>query len=172
MRMIPTILKNLVNKPATQPHPFIKRAIPAIYRGILTIEPEKCIMCKACATKCPTGCISVDPSSGLWKRDIMACVYCGVCVEVCPVKCIHMENAYTQPMSERQTQEYQCKPRVKKSAADKKDSKPEPRAENAAQTEQPVQATAEAAPESTADQAENAPVKEHENNEGNADPAS
>ncbi len=153
MHMLPGILKNLVRKPATQPHPFVKRDVPAAYRGFLTMDAEKCIMCRACSLKCPTGCITVEPASGLWRRNIMACVYCNVCAEVCPVKCIHLNNSSTPPMAERQVQEYQCKPRVKKEKAAS--------AEAASEVKQP-ESDAEAAqtPAEAPAEAESAPVNE------------
>lgn len=68
----------------------------AIYRneqGIVLIEQEKCVGCKACLEACPFGAMQFDP----WKEKAIKCDLCferlmnsGVpaCASVCPTRCI------------------------------------------------------------------------------------
>ena len=114
MLMTKTILTNLINKYATQMHPFEKQVIPESYRGRFNFEADKCIMCQSCAIKCPTKCITIDADAGIWHQDAMSCVHCAVCVEICPTSCITMINEYRSPFIERMSMEYKCTPRPKK----------------------------------------------------------
>ena len=114
MWMTKVILGNLLNKYSTKLHPFEKREMPEAYRGQFKLDSELCIMCQACALKCPTKCITIEPELGLWTQDAMACVHCAVCVEVCPTSCLTMTKEYRSPYIKRMTQEFRCPPRIKK----------------------------------------------------------
>jgi len=51
-------------------------------RGVVVIDEEKCIGCKACIMQCPFGAIFFDPD----KRVAIKCDLCGgdpMCVKVC-----------------------------------------------------------------------------------------
>jgi formate hydrogenlyase subunit 6/NADH:ubiquinone oxidoreductase subunit I len=82
--MIPVVIKNLLSRSATRPYPRTPRRLPPGVRGQLVNDAEKCILCGACARKCPSQCLTVKREEGLWQCDPFACVYCGNCVEVCP----------------------------------------------------------------------------------------
>lgn len=44
---------------------------------------DDCISCGACASECPTECIS--EGDGKYVIDADACIECGSCAAVCPV---------------------------------------------------------------------------------------
>ncbi|WP_027187947.1 4Fe-4S binding protein [Desulfovibrio cuneatus] len=114
MLMGRTIIKNLLHKYATRLHPYEQRILPDKFRGRFRFIIDKCIMCRNCAVKCPTKCITIDPETGLWEREVMACVYCGVCADVCPTGCIIMTNVYRPPITEPTKLTFMCTPRPKK----------------------------------------------------------
>ena len=114
MFMTKTILGNLLHKYSTRLYPAEQRAMPAGNRGNLTIDADKCIACRICANKCPTGVITVDPENGKWEQRINGCVYCGVCADVCPTHCITMATDYRRPFMEPAVLRCNVKARPKK----------------------------------------------------------
>ena len=114
MLMVKTIIKNMFSRYATRLHPYQQRVLPDGFRGRFKFATEKCIMCCACAQKCPTKCLRIEPETGLWSRENMACIYCEVCADSCPTGCITMTNVYGRPLTAPRFLEFQCKPRVKK----------------------------------------------------------
>ncbi len=66
------------------------------HRGMIYLEPSKCIMCYACSKVCPAQCIVIEgvrlKSDNYMTRftvDNSKCIFCGLCTEVCPTDCIH-----------------------------------------------------------------------------------
>ena len=73
----------------------------------LMLDPEPCILCRACEDVCPWNCIFMldtgivreteDPSTGdlvqqaeaVFVVDDNACTRCSVCVERCPSDCLY-----------------------------------------------------------------------------------
>jgi formate hydrogenlyase subunit 6/NADH:ubiquinone oxidoreductase subunit I len=73
----------------------------------LMLDPEPCILCRACEDVCPWNCIfmldtgivreTVDPATGelveraeaVFVVDDNACTRCSVCVERCPSDCLY-----------------------------------------------------------------------------------
>src|SRR5919198_830466 len=47
----------------------------------LMLDPEPCILCRACEDVCPWNCI--------FMLDDNACTRCSVCVERCPSDCLY-----------------------------------------------------------------------------------
>ena len=47
------------------------------------IITEECIMCGACESDCPSGCIS--EGADRYVIDANCCIDCGACASVCPV---------------------------------------------------------------------------------------
>jgi len=120
MLFTPTVIKNLLKKPATRQYPFVVREPFPNYRGELQIDVEKCIFCGMCSRKCPSQCIEVDKIKGTWQCDPHACVYCSVCVDVCPTKCLSMKDVHRAPVTEKVTWiEQGTPPKPKKKAAAK-----------------------------------------------------
>lgn len=127
MLFTPTVIKNLVKKPATRQYPFVVREPFANYRGELAIAVEDCIFCGMCVRKCPSQCITVDKKAGTWSCDPHACVYCGICVDNCPTKCLSMKDVHRKPLLEKTIwveQGTPPKPKKKKAAAAKKADAP------------------------------------------------
>ncbi len=66
------------------------------HRGMIYLEPSKCIMCYACEKVCPAQCIKIEgvrlKSDNFMTRftvDNSKCIFCALCTEVCPSDCIH-----------------------------------------------------------------------------------
>lgn len=120
MLFTPTVIKNLLKKPATRQYPFVVREPFPKYRGELQIAVEDCIFCGMCSRKCPSQCITVDKAAGTWQCDPHACIYCGVCVDNCPTKCLSMKDVHRAPMTGKTTWiEQGTPPKSKKKAAAK-----------------------------------------------------
>ncbi|KAB1442942.1 4Fe-4S binding protein [Pseudodesulfovibrio senegalensis] len=152
----PTILKNLVNKPATRKYPFVKRAPFENYRGELYNNIDDCIFCGTCARKCPSVCITVDKKTGLWECDPFACVYCGICVDTCPTKCLHFHDVHRGPATQPQMLTMQGeppKPKKKKAAAAKEAAPAKEAAakDTAEKSEKPAKKKADSTKEDKAD---------------------
>jgi len=128
MLFTPTVVKNLLKKPATRNYPFEVREGFPMYRGELVINIDDCIFCGMCSRKCPSQCITVDKKAGTWQCDPHACVYCGYCRDACPTKCLDMKDVHRAPMTEKITwieQGTPPKPKKKKAAAPAKEAKAE-----------------------------------------------
>ena len=52
-------------------------------RPVLSIGPDRCVRCGACAEACPHGAVTLLPD-GTPVTDRETCVSCGRCAEVCP----------------------------------------------------------------------------------------
>lgn len=91
-RMLPSLLRNFLARPATRRYPAVVREPFAHARGELANDPEVCIYCGICARKCPSQCLHVDKDAALWEWDPFACVYCGVCAEACPTGSLTQRN--------------------------------------------------------------------------------
>ena len=150
MLFTPTVVKNLLKKPATRNYPFeVREAFPN-YRGELVINIDDCIFCGMCSRKCPSQCITVDKKAGTWQCDPHACVYCGYCRDACPTKCLSMNDVHRAPMTEKVTWiEQGTPPKPKKKAAAKKADAPAKEAKAEKAEEKP--AKKKAAPKKKAD---------------------
>lgn len=84
-----------------------ERTLPPGYRAehrLLVNEKDepRCIVCRACAEICPSGCIVVegkpameDGSGSLldtFTIDLGKCAFCGMCVSACPVDALRMDT--------------------------------------------------------------------------------
>ncbi|MEW5722973.1 MAG: 4Fe-4S binding protein [Thermodesulfobacteriota bacterium] len=97
LTMINDILRNLVGPRATRPYPVQKRAPFPRTRGHLVVEIEKCILCSACALRCPANAIVVSKDEGTLVLDPYRCIVCGECVAVCPSECLSMSPDHRVP---------------------------------------------------------------------------
>ena len=100
-QMTKTVIKSLISKPATLMYPAKPAKKTNLSRGHVSIDPSKCITCRLCQRKCPTGAICVEVKEKTWQLDNMRCVVCSACVEACPTKCLTMETQYRKALTAR-----------------------------------------------------------------------
>jgi len=62
------------------------KAITKDARGIMVIDRETCISCRACAFACPFGAMAISIEGKVFKCDLCDCE--PACVKVCPTKAI------------------------------------------------------------------------------------
>lgn len=93
MKMLPTVISNLLSKPATRNYPFEVREPFEHTRGELVNDIDRCIFCGMCQRKCPSLCITVskEGTTGTWTLDSFSCIGCGICVDNCPVNSLKQQ---------------------------------------------------------------------------------
>ncbi|MBF0618553.1 MAG: NADH-quinone oxidoreductase subunit I [Candidatus Omnitrophica bacterium] len=95
--------KNMFRRPVTIEYPFKKAAMTERFRGLVDLDPKKCIGCFQCVKICPTAALSLTttmdpttksrtPKTFCFNGEI--CCFCGFCAEVCPVGAIGMNKRY------------------------------------------------------------------------------
>jgi ech hydrogenase subunit F len=105
MRMLPTILKNLLSRPATRRYPYkdIREPFPG-YRGRIYWDASKCDLCGDCARVCPAQAIEVSLENRQIKYDPFKCIYCGSCVEICLPRAMSQDKYYTKPVAVKEAE--------------------------------------------------------------------
>lgn len=101
--------KNLVSPAITLQYPTQKQAMAKRFRGLVDLEPQKCVMCYQCVKICPTGCLYVTQADlpqnkkSLKRFNYKAefCCFCGLCAQVCPTSAIFMNTIYEIATSNR-----------------------------------------------------------------------
>ncbi len=58
--------------------------------GAIEINPDKCTLCLACVSLCPTGALGDHPDRPEVQFTENACVQCGVCESTCPETAINL----------------------------------------------------------------------------------
>jgi len=98
---MPELLRHLFKKPATVDYPFKKLALPKDFRGSPYLNPEMCIVCRACERDCPAEAIEITAVNEAEKRFRMVihndrCVHCAQCVDSCPTTpaAMRMDSLY------------------------------------------------------------------------------
>jgi len=93
--LVPTVLRNLVKKPATNLFPKNEPVpVPEDFRGKLEYNVDKCVGCRMCVTVCPAGVFVYLPDIrkvALWTAR---CVFCKQCVDVCPTGALQMSDEF------------------------------------------------------------------------------
>jgi NAD-dependent dihydropyrimidine dehydrogenase PreA subunit len=85
----------------------------------LMLDPEPCILCRACEDVCPWNCIfmldpgivqdteneaatgQVNNAFAIFVVDDNACTRCSVCVERCPSDCLYYARLPEEPKGQR-----------------------------------------------------------------------
>ena len=87
----------------TLPYPFRPHPPAAGFRGLPTVDGEKCIACGACAMACPARLITVGPEDGhmVLAADFTRCTYCARCQDVCPTGAFQMTGRFETATADR-----------------------------------------------------------------------
>jgi formate hydrogenlyase subunit 6/NADH:ubiquinone oxidoreductase subunit I len=66
--------------------------------GRITIDPQRCTLCGACAERCPQGALVLEGGFDQLRIafDGALCTACGMCL-VCPEQALHLETSERQP---------------------------------------------------------------------------
>ncbi len=67
---------------------------PAGFRGRLSYDREKCILCKQCIRVCPAGALEFDKKNNRIKHFVSRCTFCGQCVDICPTKALKQTSEF------------------------------------------------------------------------------
>lgn len=80
---------NLGSSPVTVRYPNRPKAAEN-YRGLVRMDPERCIACGICEYVCVSASITVNrqPDHSDWSYDPGRCTFCGRCVRYCPVEAL------------------------------------------------------------------------------------
>ena len=92
---LPELLRHLFKKPATVDYPFKKLAVPADFRGTPYLNPEMCIVCRACERDCPAE--AIESNGGVAVIDDCLCILCGACQVNCPQSAVLYDGNLYQP---------------------------------------------------------------------------
>ncbi|WP_353618298.1 4Fe-4S binding protein [Pseudodesulfovibrio nedwellii] len=80
-------LTNRLQGAAISPSPISKTESSDTLSQI-TIDTERCMMCKKCKRECPSGAITVTDVA---RVDNTRCIRCGSCIQVCPNQAISFQ---------------------------------------------------------------------------------
>lgn len=105
-RMLRSVLRNALSKPATRPFPEAPRAEFEKARGLITFDCTDCRFCGACALKCPTGAIRVVREERRIYFEPFKCIVCGACLEACRFGSVRMGPERRKPVYEKPVEVY------------------------------------------------------------------
>jgi formate hydrogenlyase subunit 6/NADH:ubiquinone oxidoreductase subunit I len=150
MKILRLILDNLKRGTLTAKFPEQQPVSPN-YRGMISIESERCVGCGQCSYSCPSCAMEVhrEGDKYQWKYDASKCTFCGRCVDRCKLHLLTMATE-RPPVYEHQGDLKQEFNMVRKRPAPKAAAAP-------VKKEEPVAASAEQLKE-TAAPAEVTPV--------------
>ncbi len=114
--------------------------VPAAYRGVPLLDPEKCILCGRCGKVCPAGAISLrtSPTEKSVRIFVGHCIFCSECAQICPVSAITMSNIWDTAVTDRLSRDTMNTREVKRRKAKRTGKSPQ------ADTGEHAEATADA----------------------------
>ena len=93
--------KNVFCPAVTLQYPDEKETMTERYRGLVDLDPAKCISCYQCARICPTGCLVLTHKLAEQKKilesfayNMELCCFCGLCEQACPTQAVTMNKIY------------------------------------------------------------------------------
>ena len=105
-RMIESVLRSLLRKPATIKYPFESFTMPARFRGKPKFHSDECSGCKLCVRDCPASAITIR-KVGERKfealLDLGKCIYCGQCSDTCPKKAVEITPEFDLAQVDKNT---------------------------------------------------------------------
>jgi ferredoxin len=109
--MLKLMARNLVKGPATIRCPG-QVPVPDGLRGLVRMDPERCLACGICAYVCVGGAITGSEQDGVyvWRYDPGRCTFCARCADQCPGRALAL--APEPPPSYRRPQELSVAQRV------------------------------------------------------------
>lgn len=107
--MLPTVLRNLLDGPATRLYPIQVRESFQNARGHVVFNDEKCTLCSVCALRCPADAISIDKESSTLSFHPARCIVCEVCVLGCPSDAIELIYKWRAPFSRKPVEVHEAR---------------------------------------------------------------
>ncbi len=91
MKILRLILDNLKRGTLTSKFPE-KQPVSPNYRGMVSIDSERCVGCGQCAYSCPSCAMEVhrEGDNYQWKYDAAKCTFCGRCIDRCKLHLLTM----------------------------------------------------------------------------------
>jgi ech hydrogenase subunit F len=124
--MLPTVLKNLFTGYATRLYPVQVREPFDKARGHITFNDDKCILCGACALRCPSVAIDIEKEKKELTFYPFRCIVCEVCVHICPTDAIDLIYKWRASAYEKNVEVHQARGKKKgKEAKEGADAKTE-----------------------------------------------
>jgi formate hydrogenlyase subunit 6/NADH:ubiquinone oxidoreductase subunit I len=113
--LIRSFLVGLTGKTSTVQSPA-EVEVPATYRGVPMIDPEKCVLCGRCGKVCPAGAIALRTSASEKSVRIFVghCVFCSECAMICPVSAITMSKVWDTVVTDRLSRDTMSEREIKR----------------------------------------------------------
>jgi ech hydrogenase subunit F len=107
--MLPTVLRNVLDGPATRLYPFKTREPFENARGHVVFNDDKCILCSVCATRCPADAITINKESKTLSFEPARCIVCEVCVLGCPSDAITLMSKWRTPFARKPVEVHEAR---------------------------------------------------------------